>query len=336
MRDKITVAGRELQPSPVFKTFWTSAAERHRIYEKRVRGEAPPWTDDPILSQYKMTNVFRAADRVSQYLIKDVIYYGNQSPREVVFRTLLFDVFKRVDTWKLLERELGCQPSWASYDFMFYNYILIGAKATGKKLFTGSYLMVARPKLGEDTQHGNYLRLVEQLMNDDITRGIPQCGSAEQVYLALRKYPGIGKFIGYQLLVDLMYGPHVRYTEDDFVVSGPGCDSGLRKMLGPGVKGIETEVLRYMHEHQHLLASEAGTVPPELFGRQMSLGDVEMWCCETDKYARAAFPEIAAADGRAKIKTRYDDVNGAARRPVPWFPPKWGINDSAAAAAGIE
>ena len=31
-------------------------------------------TDDPILQEYKFTNVYRASDRVSQYLIKNVIY----------------------------------------------------------------------------------------------------------------------------------------------------------------------------------------------------------------------------------------------------------------------
>jgi hypothetical protein len=45
-------------------------AERHAIYNRRLKGEAPPWADDPILGAYKFTNVFRATDRVSQQGIR--------------------------------------------------------------------------------------------------------------------------------------------------------------------------------------------------------------------------------------------------------------------------
>jgi len=32
--------------------------ERHSIWMKRNKGEQKPWTQDPILQQYKFTNVF--------------------------------------------------------------------------------------------------------------------------------------------------------------------------------------------------------------------------------------------------------------------------------------
>ena len=62
-----------LQPTAVFESYWKFAAERHAIYLKRLKGEQPPWTSNPILATHKFTNVFRAADRVSQYCIKQVI-----------------------------------------------------------------------------------------------------------------------------------------------------------------------------------------------------------------------------------------------------------------------
>ena len=63
-----------LRDTEVFETYWRLASERHAIFERRLRGEPPPWTEDPILSKHKFTNAFRAADRVSQYVIRDVIY----------------------------------------------------------------------------------------------------------------------------------------------------------------------------------------------------------------------------------------------------------------------
>src|SRR5450759_723176 len=82
---------RVLRVSECFDTCWRFAAER--IFRCRADGLPPPWTADPILSRHKFTNVYRAADRVSQYLIRDVIYAGPQDADELVFRILLFKVF---------------------------------------------------------------------------------------------------------------------------------------------------------------------------------------------------------------------------------------------------
>src|SRR5579859_2070681 len=71
---------RTLRASECFDVYWRFAAERQRIFHGRAAGEPPPWTNDPVLTRHKFTNVYRAADRVSQYLISDVIYTGSQDP----------------------------------------------------------------------------------------------------------------------------------------------------------------------------------------------------------------------------------------------------------------
>lgn len=73
------------EPSEVFDTYWRFAVKRQEIFFQRLEGEAPPWTTDPVLTKYKFTNAYRASDRVSQYLIRYVIYQGDQSPEEVFF-----------------------------------------------------------------------------------------------------------------------------------------------------------------------------------------------------------------------------------------------------------
>lgn len=64
---------RPLRPTVVFSTYWHFAVERQNVYMRRIRGEGPPWSSDPVLREHKFTNVYRAADRVSQYLIRHVI-----------------------------------------------------------------------------------------------------------------------------------------------------------------------------------------------------------------------------------------------------------------------
>ena len=43
----------------IYDLYWYFASERHRVFERRVAGEPDPWTDDPILREFKFCNVFR-------------------------------------------------------------------------------------------------------------------------------------------------------------------------------------------------------------------------------------------------------------------------------------
>ena len=98
----VIVAGRRLQPTPVFDAYWRFATARQQVYQARLSGDPPPWTTDAIMAAHRFTNCYRAADRVSQYLISEVIYRGSQDPAEVLFRILLFKFFNRISTWQLL------------------------------------------------------------------------------------------------------------------------------------------------------------------------------------------------------------------------------------------
>ena len=83
---KIRISGNQtLSVTPVFDTYWRFAARRQSLFHRRVVGSLPPWTDDPILKFYRFTNVYRAADRVSQYLIRHVLYEGEQTGEETFF-----------------------------------------------------------------------------------------------------------------------------------------------------------------------------------------------------------------------------------------------------------
>ena len=67
---------RPLRPTLLITVFWRFAAERQRVFWRRVQGLPPPWMHDPVLTAYKFTNAYRASDRVSQHLIRSVIYEG--------------------------------------------------------------------------------------------------------------------------------------------------------------------------------------------------------------------------------------------------------------------
>lgn len=319
----MVVGGRELTPTPVFDTYWRFTAARQALYEARLRGEPWPWTSDPILRRHRFTNCYRAADRVSQFLISQVIYSGARQPSEIVFRTLLFKVFNRVSTWRLLEAALG-EVSWRTYDLVQYDKILTAASAAGTRLYSAAYV-VPPPALGAPRKHTNYLRLLEMMMTSGVAERLMSAESMRDAFEILRSYPAIGGFLAYQYLIDLNYSPVLDFDEMEFVVAGPGARDGIRKCFGPGANGIEADIIRYMADHQEQHFHRLGLHFRGLRGRPLQLVDCQNLFCEVDKYARVAHPDILGISGRTRIKQLFQPVAA----PVPaWFPPKWGLGDA--------
>lgn len=317
----LRVAGRELRPTPVFDTYWRFAAARQAVYEARQSGQSPPWSDDPILAGYRFTNCYRAADRVSQYLITQVCYRGDQSWDEVFLRVLLFKIFNRVATWRLLTAQLG-QVTWAEYAYATYNAILSRALAGGERLYSAAYIMPP-PPLGEERKHSNHLRLLELMMKDRAPDKVAEAPSMAAAFQVLAGYPGIGPFLAYQYLIDLNYAAGLGFSEMDFVVPGPGAKDGIRKCFGATASGIEAELIRYMADTQGEHFERLGVRFNGLRGRPLQLIDCQNLFCEVDKYARVAHPEIPGISGRTRIKQAYRrDLEAVGA----WFPPKWGLN----------
>ena len=65
---------KEIIPNDaVLRYYFYFMQERMDIFWRKCEGKKI-LTKDPILREYKFTNVYRACDRVSQYLISSVIY----------------------------------------------------------------------------------------------------------------------------------------------------------------------------------------------------------------------------------------------------------------------
>jgi hypothetical protein len=325
----LKIAGRLLTPTPVFDTYWRFAAERQSIYTARLAGREGPWTVDPILRRHRFTNCYRAADRVSQYLIAQVIYRGSQDFEEVVFRTLLFKLFNKVETWELLTSEIGW-PSWRDFNLDDYDRVLSAKFARGERLYSAAYVM-APPRLGAARKHTNHLRLLQLMMQDHLPHALTTAGSMSAAFTALRELPAIGDFLGFQFLIDLNYSDGLGFDEMDFVVAGPGARDGIRKCFGPASQGIEAQVIRYMSEHQEDHFSRLGLNFSGLRGRRLQLIDCQNLFCEVDKYARVAHPSVSGISGRTRIKQKYLPVKAPM---TAWFPPKWGLNETRRPMAG--
>ncbi|MBT2234414.1 nucleotide kinase domain-containing protein [Nonomuraea sp. NEAU-A123] len=318
---ELVIAGRRLSPTTVFDTYWRFAAERQRVYERKLAGQVGPWTADPILARYRFTNCYRASDRVSQHLITQVIYRGPSEWSEVFFRVMLFKLFNRISTWRLLTAVLG-EISWANYSWQAYDAVLSGAFSEGQRLYSPAYV-IPQPPLGELRKHRNHLRLLELMMATDAPAKIASATTMAAAFEVLKGYPGLGDFLAFQFLIDLNYTSVLSFSEMDFVVAGPGARDGIRKCFGLGAQGVEAEVIRYMADMQEVQFERLGLEFSGLFGRRLQLIDCQNLFCEVDKYSRVAHPHVQGVSGRTRIKQGYR----ADSAPLTaWFPPKWEIN----------
>ena len=320
---ELKIGGRLVRTTAAFDTYWRFASARQEVFFNRIAQKQPPWTTDPIIAAHRFTNVYRAADRVSQYLIKNVIYDSEQqNVQDVFFRIVLFKLFNRIETWETLCRAVG-GISWRTYDFHAYNHCLDKLFQSGGRVYSAAYIMPS-PSFSETRKHANHLRLIEHMMADGAPRKVAAAKSLADVFRLLRGYNSLGDFLAFQLAIDLNYSPLIDFSEMEFIVAGPGARDGISKCF-TGLAGIPAEdVIRFMAEHADLEFNRLGLSFATLWGRPLQLIDCQNIFCELSKYARVAHPEIEGVTGRTRIKQKFRPLQHSLPQ---MYPPKWGIND---------
>lgn len=312
-------------PTEVYDSYWRFAAERQGIFFRRLSGASQPWTDDPVLGTYKFTNAYRASDRVSQYLIRRVIYRPDlpSTTTEICFRVLLFKMFNRIDTWELLETAFG-GVTYEDYTFEAYDKVLTAAKQAGRRIYSAAYIMPPGGKVfGHSAKHQNHLLLLESMMQDEFPRRLVELPTMGHGFELLRGYPCIGDFLAYQLITDLNYSDLTDFSESEFVAPGPGALDGIHKCFADLGGLEEAEIIRRTADVQEAEFERLGLEFETLWGRRLQLIDCQNLFCEISKYARVAHPNIGGSAGRTRIKQKYK-FGGL---PIDyWYPPKWGIN----------
>jgi hypothetical protein len=320
-----SIAASRLDKSPVFDLYWRFAAERQAIFKRRLEGERAPWTDDPILRDFRFTNAYRASDRVSQHLIRSVIYDGRypSSPAETAFRVLLFKFFNKESTWTLLERKLGL-PTWQSFDRASYDEVLTEAAAAGTRLYSAAYIIppVAIEKSG--VKHRGHLKLLEAMLEGDFVSQLQSTGTLEEAFQLLKGYPSLGPFLAFQLAIDLNYSTLTNHDEREFVVPGPGARDGIAKVFPNAKAGDAEAIIHMMAERQEEEFASRGIDFQSLWGRRLQPIDCQNLFCEISKYTRVSHPEIAGLSGRTRIKQAFRPAGPPVQ---PWYPPKWNLND---------
>ncbi|SEL65499.1 nucleotide kinase domain-containing protein [Nitrosovibrio tenuis] len=313
-----------VQPTIAYDTYWKFAYERQNVFYNRLKNGHPPFTNDAIIQEFKFTNVYRACDRVSQYLIKNVIYQksGQNTSNDTLFRVILFKLFNKIETWRLLENRFG-DLNVDNFELNSFKNFLDSEMNRGRVLYSNAYMMASGCKEFDVTRkHHAHLILLKKMLDDNLADKIASCRNMAEAYFLLLDYPLIGKFLAYQYITDLNYSGLTNFKETEFTIPGPGARDGIKKCFSKLGGLSETDIIKLMTDRQELEFERLGLNFQRIGNRPLQYIDIQNIFCEVDKYCRVAHPTLSGFSGRTRIKQRFRQNP----EPIEYlFPPKWKV-----------
>lgn len=273
----------------VLEIFKYYVAERYKIHLlKDVDHQPFPWTEDRILSMYRFTNIRREQDKNSKYLLSLMEEHGNKIDHNLIGNIVLFRLFNKIETMELfggwvdfenydhnlIKEQLSKAPEW--YRYFTNAYLSSGMKKEMNKYY---------PK--ETLRAANIPHVIHKFLADFVT-GIVIANSPLDVLDTLKQVNGISNFLAYQIFVDLTYLEDFPWSENEFVMSGPGCSLGLSYLFADN-GGLEDEELLFWLRDNCPITREwcqehMTDLPME--DRYMNVMSLENCMCELGKYMK--------------------------------------------------
>ena len=293
--------------------YWQDERERIRL-KKEVFKASPPWTEDPILREFKFCQVFREDDRTTRWFRTHVRDPLKNEP-EVIMATVIFRWFNFINTGRTLiehdllmnwDREKAIeevtkQPKWVTGAY-------IVKTPNGMDKVTGVAECVSH--MWRDREH--IINELEKFKEDD-------GGSLKKAWLLFKGYPYMGPFMAYEVVTDLR---HTYILEDATDVltwanAGPGAMRGLNRLTGRDISfsqrshdwNTEMQELyalasKKLSPYVTKLTIQSGAVPsitPVTRRNPYELREIEGGLCEFDKYSR-----IYKKEGRTRSIFKYN------------------------------
>lgn len=267
--------------------------EREVIRVARSNGHPGPWTQDPILLKYKFTNIRRRDDRVSQWIIREIINLNLRDP-DLWFSLLIARLINWPPTLGQLiyEDVIPCSPE--TFDAKLFVKTIEEFKGKSSKVYSGAYMVyptkmdpggnksqaIAKHIIGSVIENANSIRFT---LNTEYDKSI------ERFVTAMTKAFGISTFMAGQVAADLTYAPgHLEDAEDinSYAPIGPGSSRGLNYLLHrPAFATWKQEQFNVE------LKKLRGLINSELCIDDLTLHDVQNCMCEFSKYCRTVLGE---------------------------------------------
>jgi len=272
--------------------------ERDAIRLARENGlPREQWTSDPVLARYKFTNIRRRDDRVTKWIIKEIINL-NLKHKDLWFALLVARLINWPPTLERLLYEDIVPCVAEEFDGRAFSRVIedFKTRAPGGKVYSGAYMIyptkmdkggnksaaIAKYILGDAVKHADGIRDVLYSYSGELP--LISCFVHE-----MSKCFGISTFIAGQVAADLTYARgHLHEAEDldTYAPMGPGSQRGLNYLLGrkPFAGWTQTAF------NERLMRINKD-IKKELDIKDLTLHDVQNVMCEYSKYCRVVLGE---------------------------------------------
>ena len=273
--------------------------------------EAGPYTDDPILAQYRFCNVFRELDRVTVWIDQNIRKPFADHPD----LWLMLAIARYINWPDTLQTLIEYDGAWPTGDHGSFSPGGLGRaldfiSSEGRKVYTGAYMIRAESNPKAEwyswTKQQYVARIVIGRLWEDreqwraMFQDQPEGGlELQAVWQMLQspRYIGWGPFMAYQAVVDMRWCPSLLGGAPDintWAALGPGSRRGLNRLAGrpldfPLSQAQGLHEMRFIYETQN--AHRAPWVPV------IDLSDIQNALCETDKYLR-----VKQGEGRPRAQ----------------------------------
>lgn len=296
----------------------TMIKDRYRVHiRKDVLKKQKPWTKNTILQQYKFTNVRREHDRQSKYLIDNIVRNGELTLEDKIVNCFLFRAWNNWDTFRDLGLPIDAQRLYnpSTKESIRPIYKQLSTVAVDRLWWSSAY------NQGGTKQAWRYLKKGETPIEKDIplrpfhvgvwlgeqniVKKLLQAKDQQECFEIIKSVRGFADFLAYQVFVDLTYIPEFPFSENEFVVAGPGCRRGLDILFKDRAGLSYEECIFLLRDNWETLLEDADITwnPDKIFrdlpryDRYMNVMSLENCFCEFSKYMRAK-----TGQGRPKVK----------------------------------
>lgn len=313
------------------KHLYDFVTERYKIHiRKDFLKQKAPWTNNPILSQYKFCNIRREHDRQSQYLIKNISTNSCLSLEDKIVNSFYFRAWNNWDTMKDLG---GPWPAKNLYSSQMKEqirpiYQKLATEDPDRKWWSSAYNQGGTKHAWKFPQGDGYQRAYKEseakkykdwepdiplrvfhigpwLKDGHVVERLLNAKDQKESFDVIRSIRGFADFLAYQIFVDLTYIEEFPFSENEFVVAGPGCKKGLNKLFDDYDWLTHEEALFWLADNIDEIFNEVH--PPFWAGRLFvdlpqedrffSVMCLENCMCEFCKYIRTV-----EGNGRPRVK----------------------------------
>lgn len=267
------------------------AWEREAIRLARENGHAAPWTADPILRQYRFTNVRRRDDRVSKWIIAEVIK-PNEARPQLWFALLMTRLINWPPTLRRLIDDGVLLAPLREFDPERFSACVERQRASGAKTYSGAYMIYPTkmdPGGVKSLAIARHIISPARQLNERLLEVIAsERPRVEDFVSTLAESFGISTFIAGQVAADLTYCAQLEDAADllTYAPIGPGSSRGLNYLHDrrPLAEWRQDDFNRALRDVNEAIIRELDIV-------DLTLHDVQNVMCEYSKYCRAVLGE---------------------------------------------